>query len=122
MKIAVQQRHVQGQKHSLPINHTSMPYNFDAVVGHKHYYLSSMFDNQAGNNTGIEGVHDYCRLFRTLRTPYYRVIGSDTTKDSLADAPSSLWVCIMGHQTANKKQPNSGKRYFFVTTIIQDIH
>jgi hypothetical protein len=86
---------------------------FYAVVGHKHCYLSSMFDNRAGNNTGVEGVHDYCRLFRTLRTPYYRVIGSDATKDSLADTPSSLWVCMMGHQTANKKQPNGGKRYFF---------
>jgi hypothetical protein len=39
---------------------------FYAVVGHKFCYLSSMFDNRAGNSTGIEGVHDYCHLFRTL--------------------------------------------------------
>jgi hypothetical protein len=39
---------------------------FYAVVGHKFCYLSSMFDNRAGNSTGIEGVHDYCHLFHTL--------------------------------------------------------
>jgi len=72
---------------------------FYAVVGHKFCYLSSMFDNRASNSTGIEGVHDYCHLFRTSRTPYYKVIGSYTTKDSLADSPSALWVCMMGHQT-----------------------
>jgi hypothetical protein len=72
-----------------------------------------MFDNQAGNTTGVEGVHDYCHLFRTLRTPYYQVMGNDTSSDSLADTPSALWVCMMGHQTANLKQPNGSKRYFF---------
>ena len=72
-----------------------------------------MFDNRAGNSTGIEGVHDYCCLFRTLRTPYYKVMGNDTTKDSLLDTPSALWVCMMGHQTLAYKQQNGGKRYFF---------
>jgi hypothetical protein len=89
---------------------------FSAVVGHQYCYLSSMFDNQAGNSTGITAIHDYCRLFRTLRTLYNNVIGNDKSKDSLADTPSALWVCMMGHQTANCKQPNEGKRYFFVTT------
>jgi len=73
---------------------------FYAVVGHKFCYLSSMFDSRSGNSTGIEGVHDYCCLFRTLRTPYYKVMGNDTTKDSLLDTPSALWVCMMGHQTS----------------------
>ena len=36
---------------------------FYAVVGHKYCYLTSMFGNRAGNTTGVEGVHDYCRLF-----------------------------------------------------------
>jgi len=86
---------------------------FYAVVGHKFCYLSSMFDNRAGNSTGIVGVHYYCRLFRTLQTPYYKVIGNDTTNDSLADTLSALWVCMMGHQTSAYKQQNGGKRYFF---------
>jgi hypothetical protein len=86
---------------------------FYAVVGHRFCYLSSMFDNRAGNTTGIPGIHDYCRLFRTLRTPYNKVIGNDKSKDSLAETPSALWVCMMAHQTANCKQPSGGKRYFF---------
>jgi hypothetical protein len=62
-----------------------------------------MFDNQAGNQTGIEGVHDYHCLFHILCTPYYNVIGSDRKKDSLADTPSTLWICMMGHQSALHK-------------------
>jgi len=86
---------------------------FYAVVGHKYCYLSSMFDNRAGNTTGIAGIHDYCRLFRTLHTPYNNVIGNDKGKDSLAGTPSALWITMMGHQSAIYKQPNGGKRYFF---------
>ena len=86
---------------------------FYAVVGHRYCYLSSMFDNRAGNSTGIAAIDDYCRLFRTLRTPYNNVMGKDQSKDSLANTPSALWVCMMGHQTATCKQPNGGKRYFF---------
>ncbi len=83
---------------------------FYAVVGHKYCYLSSMFDNQAGNQTGIEGVHDYHCLFHILCTPYYNVIGSDRKKDSLADTPSTLWICMMGHQSALHKQQDGTKR------------
>jgi hypothetical protein len=36
---------------------------FYAVVGHMYCYLISMFDNQAGNTTGVEGMFDYCHLF-----------------------------------------------------------
>jgi YHS domain-containing protein len=88
-----------------------------------------MFDNRAGNSTGIVGVHDYCHLFRTLQTPYYKVIGNDTTNDSLADTLSALWVCMMGHQTSAYKQQNGGKRYFFFSdnfytkhTIAEALH
>ncbi len=94
---------------------------FYAIVGHKYCYLSSMFDNRTGNTTCVEGVHDYCRLFRTLRTPNYKVIGNDTSSTSLADTPSALWVCMMGHQTANMKQLNGTKRYFFAIITTCDI-
>jgi hypothetical protein len=40
-------------------------------------------------------------------------IGNDTSKDTLADTPSALWICMMGQQTKNFKQPGDGKRYFF---------
>ena len=86
---------------------------FYAVVGHKYCYLSTMYDNRAGNRTGVQGVHDYHRLFRNLRTPYYMHIGNDTSKDTIADTPSALWICMMGQQTKNFKQPGEGKRYFF---------
>jgi len=44
-----------------------------------------MFDNNAGNTIGMEGVHNYCRLFQTLNAPYFKVIGNDRSKDSMAD-------------------------------------
>jgi len=72
-----------------------------------------MFDNQAGNSTGFEGVHNYCRLFHSLCTPYFKVIGNNKSKDSMADTPSALWVCMMAHQTAGYKQLNGAKQYFF---------
>jgi hypothetical protein len=86
---------------------------FYAVVGHKYCYLSSMFDNRAGNTTGIPAVVDYHRLFRQLRTPYRQCIDCDKTKDSLANTPSALWICMMGHQTKSFKQQDGAKRYFF---------
>ena len=57
----------------LPSKPDKYAIRFYAVVGHKYVYLSSMFDNRAGNKTGVSGVQDYCRLFRSLRTPYYKV-------------------------------------------------
>jgi len=71
-----------------------------------------MFDNQAGNNTRIEGVHNYCSLFCSLHTPYFKVIGNDKLKDSMAE-------CMMAHQTEVYKQSNNVKRYFFVITTRQ---
>ncbi len=47
--------------------------HFYAIVGHQYCYLSSMFDNNAGNTMGMEGVHNYCRLFRTLLAYYFKV-------------------------------------------------
>jgi hypothetical protein len=36
---------------------------FYAVVRHQNCYLSSMFDNPAGNLMGIPAIHDYCYFF-----------------------------------------------------------
>ena len=82
---------------------------FYAVVGHKYCYLSSMFDNRSGNQTGIPAVRDFIRLFKNVKTTYFNVVGNDNSKDSLADTPSALWICMMGHQYATYKN----KRYFF---------
>jgi len=57
-----------------------------------------MVDNHTGKNTGMEGVHNYCHLFQTLRVPYFKEIGNDKSKDYMADTPSALWVCMMAHQ------------------------
>jgi len=86
---------------------------FYAVVGHRYCYLHSMFDNSAGNTCGVPGVHRYTSLFRSLRGSYNRVIASDKSKDSVADSPTALWICMMGHQTSSCKQPPGTKRYFF---------
>jgi hypothetical protein len=79
----------------------------------QHGQVSAAY-NRTGNSTGIEGVHDYCHLFRILCAPYYKVIGNDTTKDSLVDTPLALWVFMMGHQTSLYMQPKGGKWYFFL--------
>jgi hypothetical protein len=96
-------------KTNLPSKLDKYAIHFYAVVGHKYVYLSSMFDNRAGNNTGVSGVQDYFRLFRSLRTPYYKVTAD---QESLMDTPSALWMCMMGHQTASLKAPNGGNRFF----------
>jgi hypothetical protein len=72
-----------------------------------------MVDNHTGKNTGMEGVHNYCHLFQTLRVPYFKEIGNDKSKDYMADTPSALWVCMMAHQMANYTQPTGSKRCFF---------
>jgi hypothetical protein len=65
--------------------------HFYAIVGHQYCYLSSMFDNNAGNIKGMEGVHNYCHLFWTLNAPYFKVIGNDKSKDSMADTCEFSW-------------------------------
>jgi hypothetical protein len=87
---------------------------FYVIVGHKYCYLSSMYDNRAGNSTGVNGVHDYMHLFPHLRLPYKNIIERDASKDSLRNTPSALWVVMMGHQTSSYKQVNSTKRLFFL--------
>jgi hypothetical protein len=61
---------------------------FYPVVGNKYYYLSSIFDNRAGNTTGISEVQDYCCLFSTIRTPFYRVLHYSA---DLADTHSAFY-------------------------------
>jgi len=105
----------------LPNKPAKYAIRFYAVVGHKYCYLSSMCDNRAGNSTGVNGVHDYMRLFPHLRLPYKNIIERDVSKNSLCDTPSALWFVMMGHQTSTYKQVNSTKRYFFVIIFIRDI-
>ncbi len=57
----------------LPSKPDKYAIHFYAVVEHKYVYLSSMLDNKAGNKTGVLGVQDYCPLFHSLWTPYYKV-------------------------------------------------
>ncbi len=94
----------------LPSKPDKYAIRFYAVIGHKYVYLSSMFDNRAGNKTGVLGVQDYCRLFHSLRMPYYKVTAD---QESLTDTPSALWMCMMGHQTASLKAPNGRNRNVF---------
>ncbi len=60
-----------------------------------------LFDNRAGNQTGILGPTEYHQLFHNLRTPYYKVLeGHEAIKDSA----SELWILMMGHQTKLLRQ------------------
>ena len=59
----------------------------------------------------MEGVHNYCRIFRTLWALYFKVRGNDKSK--VADTTSALWVCMMAHQMENYNQSTGSKRYFF---------
>jgi hypothetical protein len=85
---------------------------FYAVTGSVNPYISSFFDNRAGNKTGVCGAVDYCRIFRTLRTPYNNIFHPDNKINIEKDSPSSLWLLQMSHQTRIVPDP-SGRRIFF---------
>ena len=76
---------------------------FYAVVGWKHAYLHSLWDNGTGNKTKVAPAEAYCKLFRDLRGPYHRCID-----DSLVNpqSPSALWCLQMSHQTKLFKDSN----------------
>jgi len=85
---------------------------FYAVNGAVIPYLSSFFDNRAGNTTGRSGAEDYCTVFRKLRTPYNRIFSADNDFNIPVHSPTSLWVLQMAHQTQSRVDPN-GRRIFF---------
>jgi hypothetical protein len=79
---------------------------FYAVVGSVIPYMSSLCDNHAGNKTGVSSAIDYCLLFRCLRTPLNHLFHSDNEIKFEKDAPSSLWVLQMAHQTRMFPDPS----------------
>jgi hypothetical protein len=85
---------------------------FYAVNGAVIPYLSSFFDNRAGNTTGRSGAEDYCTVFRSLRTPYNRIFSAENDFNIPVHSPTSLWVLQMAHQTQSMGDPN-GRRIFF---------
>jgi len=85
---------------------------FYAVVGSVIPYMSSLCDNHAGNKTGVSGALDYCRVFRTLRTPLNHLFHPDNRIKFEKDSPSSLWVLQMAHQTKMCPDPSGGRVFF----------
>jgi hypothetical protein len=85
---------------------------FHAVAGSVNPYISSFFDNHAGNKTGVCAAVDYCRIFRSLWTPYNNLFHANNWINIEKDSPSSLWLLQMAHQTQNFPDP-SGRRGFF---------
>jgi hypothetical protein len=94
----------------LPIKPDKYGIRFYTVGSHRYCYISSFFDNRAGNQTGISGPTEYHRLFWELRTPYYKVLKGH---ESIKDSPSALWILMMGHQTKLLRQNPKRKRIFF---------
>jgi len=65
-----------------------------------------MFDNNAGNTMGMEGVHNSCRLFHTLHAPYFKVIGNDNATnryylaqaiERMKDKPRGNWCLVQAY-------------------------
>lgn len=81
---------------------------FYAVVGSKHAYLHSLWDNGSGNKTNVPPEQMYCNVFRDLRGTYYRCM---TIVDP--NSTSALWCMHMVHQTKLSKQSNE-KRILFM--------
>jgi len=86
---------------------------FYAVAGSVNPYISSFFDNRAGNKTGVCAAVNCCRIFHSLWTPYNNEFHSNNQIKIGKDFPSSLWLLQMAHQTQNFPDP-SGRRVFFV--------
>ena len=83
---------------------------FYAVVGSKNTYVSSKFDNRAGNKTGESGAESFCRLYREMRTPFNKTLRKSDIVDK--DAPTAPWILQMTYQTKLYPDP-SGKHVFF---------
>jgi hypothetical protein len=62
------------------------------------------------------GAVDYCRIFRTLRTPYNNLFHPDNKISIEKDSPSSLWLLQIAHQTRLVPDP-SGRRIFFINNF-----
>ena len=48
---------------------------FYTVVRSRSTYVSSIFDNRAGNKTGESGAEAFCRIYREMRTPFNKTLG-----------------------------------------------
>ncbi len=90
---------------------------FYAVAGSVNPYISSFFDNRAGNKTGVCAAVNCCRIFHSLWTPYNNEFHSNNKIKIEKDFPSSLWLLQMAHQTQNFPDP-SGRRVFFVEKFL----
>ncbi len=86
---------------------------FYAVTGSINPYISSFFDNHAGNKTNVCGAVEYCNTFKVLKTPYnYLFHNPEYAIKIEKDSLSALWLLQMAHQTKRLPDP-SGKRVFF---------
>ena len=93
---------------------------FYAVTGSVNPYISSFFDNRAGNKTGVCGAVDYTRVFCVLRKPYNVLFSSPENKIKIEkDSPSALLLLQMAHQTKSYPDP-SGHHVFSLITFIPD--
>lgn len=73
---------------------------FYAVVGSKHTYLHSFYDNGSGNTTGISRAQSYTTVFRDLRGPYskhFDKVGCPVDRNSA----TALWILQLAHQAKN---------------------
>jgi Transposase IS4 len=90
---------------------------FYAVVGLKHAYVHSLWDNGSGNKTNVPPVQSYCKVFRDLRGSYDRFIDSNLINPKSA---SALWCLQMAHQT--KLFKNSNKKRILVMDNFYTMH
>jgi hypothetical protein len=69
---------------------------FYAVVGSKHTYLHSIYDNGSGNTTGISRAQSYTIVFRDLREHFEKV-----ERPVDRNSATALWILQLAHQVKN---------------------
>jgi hypothetical protein len=87
---------------------------FYAVVGSKHMYFHSIYDNGSGNNTGISRARSYTTVFRDLRGAYskhFDKVGCPVDQNST----TALWILQLVHQAKMKILSKENK--LFLSTI-----
>jgi hypothetical protein len=89
---------------------------FYAVVGSRHVYCHSLWDNGSGNTLSTTQGDRYTEVFRDLRTPFDKAYSDDPEGKYggvKKNSASALWSLQIAHQTKKQRDP-SGKRTFLM--------
>lgn len=78
---------------------------FYAVVGWKHHYLYSFWDNGSGNHIETTQASKYCNVFKDKKTIYQNKFVKDKDSEIKHDKASPLWCLQIAQMHKNHELP-----------------